>query len=209
MGYPGLYGDDTVSVYVYAKTTEDMHVFELVLEEVTLQDEQVYITVENRRCGRELEAVKRLCTYQDKLVASSLASLGMNEAEIANQLEWFIEKSIPLVLCEEPSTYEFGVTQPTNKAVLSALLRNTLNGKDNILKLPVNRKTNAGRNRIEFPDDWAELYEQWEDKRITSGEFLKKTGLKKATFYNMITEYRELKQANEGFGKKYQILREA
>ena len=45
----------------------------------------------------------------------SLTSLGMNEAEIADQLEWFIDKSVLLVLCEEPSTYEFGVAQPTNQ----------------------------------------------------------------------------------------------
>ena len=65
----------------------------------------------------------------------SLTSLGMNEAEIADQLEWFIDKSVLLVLCEEPSTYEFGVAQPTNKAVLSALLRNILNSRNSILKL--------------------------------------------------------------------------
>ena len=198
-----------MSVYVYAKTTEDINSFQPVLEELDFQDNEISVTIENRRSNREFENLKRLCTYQDILVVASLNSLGMNEAEIANQLEWFIQKSIPLVLCSEPATYEYGVVQPTNKAVLSTLLHSAVESKGNILKLPTNRKTNSGRNRVEFPENWAELYARWERKEITSGEFLKETGLKKATFYNMITEYRELQKINEGYIQKYTLRRKA
>lgn len=35
-----------------------------------------------------------------------------------------------------------------------------------------------------------ELYELWSTEKISSREFLQRSGLKKATFYNMITECR-------------------
>lgn len=198
-----------MSVYVYAKSTEDINTFQPILEIIDSPDNDINITVENKRSSRELENIKRLCTCSDILVLSSLNSLGMNEAEIADQLEWFIRKSVPLVLCNEPATYEYGVAQPTNKAVLSALLHSVADSKGNILKLPENRRSNSGRNRVEFPDDWADLYTQWENKEITSGEFLKRTGLKKATFYNLITEYREIRRINDGFIQRYAMRKKA
>ncbi len=49
------------------------------------------------------------------------------------------------------------------------------------------------RNPYTFSEEWVGLYAQWERKEISSKEFLKKMGVKPATFYNMVTEYRRLK----------------
>lgn len=48
----------------------------------------------------------------------------------------------------------------------------------------------AGRKKAIYPEGWEELYAEWKRKNITTTEFLRKSGLKKATFYNLLGEYR-------------------
>jgi hypothetical protein len=52
-------------------------------------------------------------------------------------------------------------------------------------------KHNAGRPNAKYPENWEELYEQWENKNITSKEFMEKANLKKATFYNLLSDYKK------------------
>lgn len=194
-----------MSFYIYTKTTEDISVFEDIMEVIDRKDQDIFISVEHKRSFQELDAIKKEMSNEDILIIGSLNSLGINEADIANNLEYFIENREYLVISNIESTYEYGVSQPMNKAVLSTILNSILSNNKNIIKLPRNRKSNAGRNRIEFPDNWDELYEKWERDEISSKEFIDRSGLKKATFYNMITEYKEILKANETFVKKYKL----
>ena len=194
-----------MSLYIYTKTTEDISVFEDIMEVVDRKDSDIFVSVEHKRSFQELYAIKKEMTNEDILIIGSLNSLGINEADIANSLEYFIQNRKYLVVSDIESTYEYGISQPMNKAVLSTILNSLLSNNNNIIKLPKNRKSNAGRNRIEFPDNWEELYEKWEDGEISSKEFMDKSGLKKATFYNMIAEYKEILEANKSFVKKYRL----
>lgn len=194
-----------MSLYIYIKTTEDISVFEDIMEMIDRKDQDIFVSVEHKRSFQELEEIKDEMTSDDVLIIGSLNSLGINEADIANFIEYFIQNRKYMVISDIESTYEYGVSQPMNKAVLSTILNSILSNNKNIINLPRNRKSNAGRNRIEFPDNWEELYETWERDEISSKEFLDKSGLKKATFYNMITEYKEILEANEAFIKKYRL----
>lgn len=175
------------------------------MEMIDRKDQDIFVSVEHKRSFQELEEIKDEMTSDDVLIIGSLNSLGINEADIANFIEYFIQNRKYMVISDIESTYEYGVSQPMNKAVLSTILNSILSNNKNIINLPRNRKSNAGRNRIEFPDNWEELYETWERDEISSKEFLDKSGLKKATFYNMITEYKEILEANEAFIKKYRL----
>jgi hypothetical protein len=123
-------------------------------------------------------------------------------------LSFFVEQSIVLVLCDTPASYEFGISQPMNKAVIMTLMSSFKNNNKNIISVSAetSKRSNSGRKKIEFPDQWDELYQKWEDKEITSGEFLKQSKLKKATFYNLMTEYREIQQQKEAFVQKYKLI---
>ena len=61
-------------------------------------------------------------------------------------------------------------------------------------------------NKCGFPDNWEELYTKWVGKEITSKEFCEKSGLKKATFYNMIIYYKEVLEANEKYFERYKSI---
>ena len=54
-----------------------------------------------------------------------------------------------------------------------------------------------------FPDGWDELYEKWEKQEISSKEFMEQSGLKKATFYNMLTEYKAMLKEQNDYLKRY------
>ncbi len=189
---------------IYAKTTEDIEIFGDVLSKVYNESDKVYFCVENKRCFRELNKLKESIDANEAIIVSSISALGLSNGEIAEQLKWFIDKEAILIINDVPSTYEYEISQPLNKAVLSTILKS-------ILKVEMEKsndtisfnRNNAGRRKTEFPDNWEELYEKWQSGRISSKEFIQLSGLKKATFYNLITEYKEIQDANNKYAKKY------
>ena len=90
-----------------------------------------------------------------------------------------------------------------NKATLSTISRMLTSEGGKIFEFPVNRRSNSGRQKLDYPDDWEELYELWSNEKISSREFLQRSGLKKATFYNMITEYRNGLDNIEEYIRRY------
>lgn len=189
-----------MGIHVYGKTSEDINSFDSVINAVRKNEQEITITVENKRSFRELEVIKEKCR-DDIFLMGSLSSLGTNAPDILDQLKWFIENEVLLVICDVPSTYEFGVDQPMNKAILSTIYQSVLSTGNAII--PMRKKASVGRTRMSFPDDWDELYEQWENGQITSKDFIAASGLKKATFYNMMTEYKEIQKLNQDFLSKF------
>ncbi len=189
-----------MGIHVYGKTSEDINSFDGVINAIRGNEQEITITVENKRSFRELENIK--AKYRDDIfLMGSLSSLGTNAPDILDQLKWFIDNEVRLVLCDVPSTYEFGTDQPMNKAILSTLYQSVMSTGNTII--PMRKKASVGRTRISFPNDWDELYEKWENGQISSKEFIDASGLKKATFYNMITEYKEIQKVNKEFLEKH------
>lgn len=199
-----LEGSDIIKICVYTKLNEQLSVFDDVIHIIKTDTDELFITSENKRSFRELEKIKFI-DNDTIYVVSSLNSLGLNDADIATQLSWFINNSVKLVICEISSTYEFGITQPTNQAVLSTLLQSILSGNKNIITVTF-KKANSGRSKLPFPDNWDELYDKWTKDEISSKEFIDLSGLKKATFYNLLTEYKKMQSANAQYLKQYKII---
>ena len=188
------------NIYLYAKQEDRIEELQYVLQNISVfyKHNEIYISREPRRSFGELEKIKEVMQENDVCIITNPASLGLNETEVVTQLDWFIQKSRILLIYDFKTTYQWGVSEPLNQAILQTIQESVLRqaGK-RVIKMPENRKSNAGRSRIELPENWAELYEQWENQKITSKEFLEKSGLKRATFYNLITEYRQMKEENE------------
>lgn len=176
-----------MNYYIYAKDQENVLLFENVVNMVIDREDSVYYSTESSRSHKELEAVKQTCNYSDGVIVYRLSALGATDTEIDAQLEWFIRQSIRLIICTIPSTYQYGIGQPVNKAVL-ATIRQSLYGTGG-LPFREHRRSNAGRKKIAFPDNWEQLYKEWEQKKISSKQFMDSAGLKKATFYNLLAEY--------------------
>ncbi len=199
-----------MTIYQYADSTEDLQKFYTPVSFINAQEQMKQIsglnnpmelsipgyhlpimvvnTVENRRSFRNFELLKKNCEHGDVIAVTSVKALGLNEREIISQLDWFINHDIPLIICDTPSTYEYGLAGSVNRAVLSTI-RQSIVDVNNIVLKP--SKHNAGRPNVKYPENWEELYTQWENKSITSKEFMEKANLKKATFYNLLSDYKK------------------
>lgn len=191
-------------IYIYSKTSEKKSIFEDLIKRIKENEKKIIVKIEHKRNFRELDNIKIKMKDGDILIIGSLNSLGVSKLDIANELDYFVEKEKNLVVANIESTYQYGVSQPMNKAIIKTIL-DSLVRENNILKLKENKRSNAGRNKIEFPDNWEGLYEKWDRGEISSKKFLDESGLKKATFYNMITEYKGILKANADFVDKYKL----
>lgn len=193
-----------MELYIYHKTIENISVFDGIMNRYASEVDKIFIISENRRVYRELEQLLLEVDATTVAIAvSDLSSLGLNAEDILNRLSWFIDHNICLLICKYSATYEYGITQPMNKALLTTLLQSMLNEHKNIIKIPNNKRKNSGRNKMAFPDGWDKLYEEWKNHTISSKEFMEQSGLKKATFYNMLTEYRAMLEEQSDYLKKY------
>lgn len=193
-------------IYLYTKTSEKLDSFENIISVIQANEIvtiEVLFSVENKRCFRELEHIKNICNSGDIVIISSLESLGMNDTDIKKNLDFFMQNSVKLVIKDMPSTYEYGIDASTNLAAIRTIfdLINSTNQK--ITPIRTSRHAGAGRTKLDFPENWEELYAKWEKKEITSGEFIKQSGLKKASFYNLMAEYRKIIAMNEKYKAKY------
>ena len=196
-----------MDIYIYMKYADNEENIKHVVDSIRNDSSNIFLSMENRRIFYELDKIRDCIKEKDVVVIESLSSLGMNEAEIANQLEWFIQKRRMLAVGDCLPTYEFGMSQPANMAALAVLKQFIVSTNKNVVELPNYRRSNSGRSKIAFPDNWEELYVKWENKEISSKEFLNQTGLKKATFYNLLTEYREQIDSMNELIKTYGMIR--
>lgn len=193
-----------MKIHVYAKLNESLDIFETAIDCIKSPGDEMFLTCESRRSFSNLESIK-VVDNDSVYVVSSLSSIGLNDAEISSQLSWFVTNQVRLVICDVSSTYEYGVNQPMNMAILNTLLQSILSNNTNVITVSFKR-SNSGRSKLPFPDNWDELYELWDNGEITSRQFIEQSGLKKATFYNLLTEYKEIQKLNEQYICKYQIV---
>lgn len=182
-----------MKLYIYHKTIENISEFNEIIDVFKEDVDDMQIVSENRRTYRILDSLIDTIEPKDTVIAvMDLSSLGLTDKEILNRLTWFIEHRVSLIIRKYTTTYEYGFHQPMNKAVLSTIKQTLLEKNKNIVEISRNKRSNSGRRKIAFPEEWDKLYEEWEQQKISSKEFMKKTNLKKGTFYNLITEYRAI-----------------
>ena len=199
--FRGAKEGDRMNLHIYAKTDTDLSCFDSVIDVIREESTEIDIITENRRSFRSFEALRDAIPISDAIIINDIGDLGTNSIEISNRLDWFVQKDMFLVINNIPSTYIYGIAQPTNKAILSTLLQQIVADDKNILMMT--KKPSVGRNKIEFPENWDELYKEWDRKAISSKAFIERCGLKKATFYNLLTEYKLLQQTNNGYIERY------
>ena len=198
--------DNLLNMFSRTKTNEELSSFDETISVVQSGingSANILFSTENRRCFRELEHIKCSCNPGDIIIISNFESLGMNDTDIKENLDFFIQNSIKLVIKDIPSTYEYGVGTSTNIAVIRTIFDLIKSTNQKITPIRTSRRAGAGRTKLDFPESWEELYTKWEQKEITSSEFIKQSGLKKASFYNLMAEYRKILETNKKYKEKY------
>ena len=184
----------TTIVYIYAKYTERIDVFNPFLDASGIKTEDLRFSSEHQRAWHALDDIIGYMSSGDFLCVAELDDLGDTVADRISRIKLAIGKGCGVAVCGVPSTYELGLDANLNRVVISALIQgmgSALSGQQ-----PLVRQTKTGRPKLSFPAGWDELYAQWEKHEISSKEFLEASGLKKATFYNKLDDYKELLDAN-------------
>ena len=62
------------------------------------------------------------------------------------------------------------------------------------IKLAKKQGKHLGRPKATYPTNWIQVFTQWQNKEITATKAMELTGLKRNTFYKLVTEYKEVEQ---------------
>lgn len=153
----------------------------------------------------------------DELYITSLDRLGRNKEDTLKELQYFKDNGIRIKVLDIPTTMiDIGETQSQtwiiemiNNILIEVLAslaeqeRKTIKERqaEGINQMPINPKTgkkrslktgrDIGRPQADYPHNWKEVYAEWKAKKITAVEAMKRTELKKNTFYNLVKRYEE------------------
>lgn len=134
----------------------------------------------------------------DTLVVKSLDRLSRNKADIKNELQYFKENGIrvkvldlPTTMAEYPAGQEWVLDMVNNilVEVLASIAqqeRETIHRRqsEGIAAAKAKGK-HLGRPKAQVPDNWDEVVALWRSGDITAVEAMRRTGLKRSTFYKL------------------------
>lgn len=135
----------------------------------------------------------------DSLVVTSLDRLSRNKLHIKQELEYYRSRGIRVMILDMPTTLsqinegQEWIIEMINAILIEVLASmaeqeriRTLNRQhDGILAAKMQGK-HLGRPKAKVPVGWSETYSLWKSNEITAVEAMRRTGLKKSTFYKLV-----------------------
>ena len=191
-----------MKTYIYRRPNENVSVFKDTVIKINENNiSQIIVYTENERDRSVYNSMKTEMENRSTLIISDISALGSDYPRIVTELSWLKDRCIQLIVINIPSTLLFIDIQNSSLA-LSILMDVFSLCKSNPYKQNADSRQNVGRKKAVYPENWDELYAKWERKEITPAAFLKASGLKKATFYNLLGEYR---MGKENYRKVYSV----
>lgn len=189
-----------MNIYVYHKMDEPVEKLVDTARQFVTDDDKVFTVIENRRSFRNLTNIIGSGDENTMIIADSVASLGTCAHDASERLRKAIYRLVTLVIVSLPSTIESASEQALNRAVCRGIC-DTL---DTAVpeEYVFSAGEGAGRPLAAYPDGWDVKYKEWKDGKITSKEFIDWSDLKRATFYNKLTEYQMICSKEEDMLKK-------
>lgn len=184
-------------LYLYQKFSEDGQTVRDIAQQFVQKDDRIFSVTDHDRQDDMLRKAMDRAKAGDILFVETLDDLGWSAGDVRKRLRQAIDRQICLVICDMKSTYAHGISPDMNRAALSAILdmmeREGPADKTSLFLHP----KRAGRPILELPSGWDEKYADWRAGRISSKEFMSWSGMKKATFYNKLTMYRDKLEQDE------------
>ena len=134
----------------------------------------------------------------DTLVIKSLDRLSRNKSDIKNELQYFKDNGIRLKVIDLPTTMmelpegQEWVFEMVNNILIEVLgtiaeqERTTIRQRqaEGIAAAKAKGKK-LGRPAVAVPENWDDVYASWKNGEITAKEAMKRTGLKRTSFYKI------------------------
>ena len=138
----------------------------------------------------------------DTLIITSLDRLSRNKEDIKNELQWFQKKKVRLKILDLPtSMIEVPDGQQWIINMIQNILIEVLSSIAEQERLAIRKRQregieaakaqgkHLGRPKINQPEEFCQIYEQWKRNEITAVKAMKKMGLSSSTFYRMVRKY--------------------
>lgn len=187
-------------VYLYHKIGTMLDVFDFVFLDIGIQS-NIESVSENMYAWRELDALIQRVQQGDAMAVRDLSDLGGDPRDILHRLNVIMAGTVPLWISGLPDSYANRFDMFANRLVLGLLSYGLQAGAGgSVRRMPV------GRPGVQYPDGWEKLYFDWKAGRLSAKDFLIKSGLKKATFYNRLADYAPIYEANLSYRNRYGIV---
>lgn len=170
-----------------------------------------YVSEENIVCdkasGKNLErpgyvALKGALGLRtgDTLVVTSLDRLSRNKTELKQELQWFKNTGVRLMVLDLPTTLiQVPAGQEWILDMVNNILIEVLSSIAEQERITIRKRQREGiaaakragrrmgRPSAPQPDNWGEVMQQWKSGKITAKRAIELTGMKKSTFYKKIS----------------------
>ena len=166
-------------------------------------DERDIVT--DKESGKSLEREgyqmlkNHLLREGDTLVVMSLDRLSRNKAHIKTELEYFKEHRIRVKILDIPTTlielpeeqdWIFDMINNILIEVLASIAEQerlrTLQRQAQGIAAAKEKGKHLGRPKLIIPQGWDEAYNLWKSGEITAVEAMRRSGVKKSSFYKLV-----------------------
>lgn len=136
----------------------------------------------------------------DTLYIKSLDRLSRNKNDIKQELQWFVDNGIRVMILDLPTSMvqvpagQEWIIDMINNILIEVLASIAEQERETIKKrqkegiaAAKKKGKHLGRPRLEKPDNWDEVIGRWVCGEITAKEAMRETGLKRSSFYKLIS----------------------
>ena len=154
----------------------------------------------------EYQLMRKVAQKGDVIYVKSLDRLGRNKSEVKQELEYYKNEGVRIKILDIPTSMmdipegQEWLMDMINNLLIEVLATMAEQERLNIRQrqaegIAIAKKEGKykGRKEIDFPENWAEVYDQWKSRKIKGNEAMEKLGLKRNTFYRLIKKYEDKK----------------
>jgi len=140
----------------------------------------------------------------DTLVVKSLDRLSRNKGDIKAELQYFKEHGIRVKIIDLPTTMtDFPIGQEWVLEMINNILIEVLGTIAEQERATIKQRQregiesarskgkHLGRPPLQRPENWKEVYVIWQNGDITAKEAMRRTELKRSSFYRLVREEKE------------------
>lgn len=162
----------------------------VLIKDVTGSDAIKFLTIEkNKRSQEEAIDVIKKAGANDYVIIDNIGSLGTNLYNNYQTITTLLINKVIVLFADAPIPLKRQIDPNFNKQFLAGIQYHLYSLKEQ----KNNNKKSVGRPVVQYPVGWEQHYVKWKNKEISSKTFMEQMGLKKATFYNLLTEYKSEK----------------
>lgn len=142
----------------------------------------------------ELKRMIDFAREGDSIYIHSLDRLARSTKDLLEIVEMLQDKKVNLISNKE----NIDTSTPTGRLMLTMIgaiaefeRANMLERQREGIAIAKSEGKYKGRKKIDYPDNWNEIYSKWKSREITAVKAMELTGLKKNTFYNLVKESKD------------------